>query len=124
MPLQDPQLPQGMQVPRTGIRIWMFINDDWVRLFVAPGSNFDWMEYGYHDEGAWRRCSQLTCDEQTGCVELHIMEDSRDCDGRHSSDRVLVATDVNVRPEDGLRVFSFERACSQQRDYSAEQAGY
>lgn len=124
MPLQESHLPQGLQVPRTGIRVWLFINDDWVRLLVEPGSVFEWTESGLHDEGSWRRISLLTCDADTGYVELHITEINRDCDGRHSSDRMLVATDTHVHPEDGLRVFVFENASSRQRDYFAEQAGY
>lgn len=106
-------------------RFWTYWKGSWVKLTLRPGESVAMSHHSRHEEG-W----SSTSEEYEHCgdhVRLTIENDGTDCDGRMSSEHVLVCPIDNLRARvghDGTLIPEWERESSRQRDYSAEAMGY
>jgi hypothetical protein len=123
---------QAQQAPAAGssqprnARFWIIWNATLAKLTLAPGQRLTLSSFSRHEEG-WTR--QWKSFEHTGeAVEHTTHEDGTDCDGRSSytatclcplSELAAFKSDYFEEPLPKWTVLE-----SEQRDYTAEQAGY
>lgn len=114
-------------------RIWIWINQGWVRITIAPDRATEFWTGGRHEEGY--SYTYYRYYQEGDEVVYEANEDARDCDGR--LDRYWsgvmcgqrefdAATDHTLRCEKGemLLIPNWEKRSSSQRDYNAESMGY
>lgn len=118
-------------------RLWERINGDWVKLSLAKGQTIEHYEGGPTEEGFHHRWESWEYDDNIPCIRYRVVTQSRDCDGRYSSDsehQCAVTTDQlfareNYDKEKGpngeiIMLPEWKPGDSRWRDYSAEAAGY
>jgi hypothetical protein len=138
--MKTPDLPRLLQPPNA--RIWLWLNDGWVKLTLQPDQPLNHAHSCHHDEGWSAEYFTWTWDGHV-LVEEHAT-DGRDCDGRHSTHSTHSTTPDRFRAHPARRFFNnldprlpdyempvpdiavpeWTRGKCRQRDYSAEAMGY
>lgn len=113
----------------TNARFWIFWNNSFVKLTLAPGQVIHVAAGGATDEG-WRR----ECQRYEHCgdhIASEYSEMGADCDGRHdwhcetqcTLDR-LAARECDDTISGRFMVPDWQRVRASQRDYTAEAMNY
>lgn len=105
-----------------GIRFWYWSKNSVVKLVLHPGQVIETGRSGRHDEG-WSSSSERLYFDGVK-VWRDWWSDGTDCDGRMSASGQDVMVDPVGHEHHGLRLPTWERVESGQRDYAAEAAGY
>ena len=99
--------------------------DTWLRIRLDENETFQIHKNEPNEEGYTEEIQ--TFYRQGDYVISEVEEDSRDCDGRHSSHRIhrchVSMLQARITPE-GVLIPKWERIEASQRDYAAEAAGY
>jgi hypothetical protein len=109
------------------VRFYDFINGSPVRITLQPGKSLSHSEFQPTDEGYSRISNTWTHMGERVYCETHT--DSRDCDGRYSSD-VLSVFNISEAAagfhdvEAGVRLPKWVNVDARQRDYTAESMNY
>ena len=109
-------------------RLWIFPNGSPVKVTLRPGDSIAWGRSYHHEEGWSREGIELTYDGET--VEREVWEDGTDCDGRTSSSEQSFCHRSRLQARCGewdgepYPMPEWEWGECQQRDYTAEAAGY
>lgn len=109
------------------VRFWAFINRDLVRIAIRPGDVLHHSAFRYTDEGFERNSVSWTHDGRD--ISASYYHRARDCDGLYEnwweleceSDRMAAVHNVHVP---GYLLPEWRHINSDQRDHSAEAAGY
>jgi hypothetical protein len=123
-------------------RIWVWLNDGWVKLTLRPDQPLNHSHCCRHDEGWSAEYYTWTWNGEV-LVEEYAT-DGRDCDGRLSTHSTHFTTPERFRVQPAYRFFNnldlrlpdyqipipeiavpeWTRGQQRQRDYSAEAMGY
>lgn len=107
-------------------RFWIWWNDGWVRLTLAPGQRMEFHTGGQTDEGFRSETETYENDGQFVRREIHSRES--DCDGRHEwhSECECDVRDLKLHEADehGPDRPVWEKQTSRVYDQYAEMAGY
>lgn len=124
--IQAQQAPAAASQRPRNARFWVIWNADLVKLTLAPGQRLSLFHAERHEEG-WN-CSRKSFEHTGEAILQEIHDDGTDCDGR------LTYSSTSVCPLAELAAFVtdyFEEPLprwtvleSEQRDFTAEAAGY
>jgi len=108
-------------------RFWTYANGSFAKITLSEGQVISHTSGGDCDEGYHWESNRWRL--ESGFVVRDIDTRSRDCDGRHSSATTLVCPVellTATAPDEYREVPTpqWEEADSEQRDYTAEAAGY
>lgn len=109
------------------VRFWAFINNSMVRIAIHPGQTLHHSAFQHTDEGFERFSRSWTHDGRFVSESSYCR--SRDCDGLYENwwereceaDRMAAVSNVHVP---GHLLPEWRHLNSNQRDHSAEAAGY
>jgi hypothetical protein len=138
--MKSPRTPSLLRLPNA--RIWLWLNDGWVKLTVQPDQPLRHSTFCRHDEGWSAEYHTWTWDGETLVEECAT--DGRDCDGRLSTHSARLTTLAQFRacpafayfnpldlrlpliqlPVPGMALPEWTEGERGQRDYAAEAMGY
>jgi hypothetical protein len=121
----QPVLTAAAQQPRNA-RFWVIWNADLVKLTLAPGQRLSLFHAERHEEG-WH-CIRKSFEHTGEAILQEIHNDGTDCDGRltYSSTSACPLAELGAFVSDCCKepLPRWTVLESEQRDFSAEAAGY
>jgi hypothetical protein len=110
------------------VTFWVYFDEQWTGVRLAPGESRDFVSGGKTDEGWSSEAEVYTYDAENGMITLDAYSDGRDCDGRLSTEwhGYCLITGLDARPADeyGPARPVWQELRKGQRDYAAEAMGY
>jgi hypothetical protein len=109
------------------VKFWERVNGGWVKLTLFPGDSLTHNRYARTDEGFRAETESWWVCEATGLLHNRVEGEERDCDGLCSYEHHYVVettrAKLNYDPADP-ECPVWRREYSQNRDHTAEAAGY